>query len=122
MGLSAEKLARILAERYAYRIDSTTLTKIETGDSRPNVDLLFILCDLYRVDLNSLCDADLYDRRASLRFLWNDLELTEELHRLASLSGERAAAHSLLSMVRTLNDSLEDAAAHRLRPATGGNN
>ena len=66
-GYSAQKLAELLFIHYGYRIDSTTLTKIETADSRPNTDLLFLLCELYEVDMNTLLDFEPADTAASPR-------------------------------------------------------
>ena len=53
---TAKQLSNLLCLQYEYKIGSTTLARIETGDSRPDIDLLFRLCYLYEVDMNTLLD------------------------------------------------------------------
>ena len=53
---TTEELSELLYFHYRYRISSTTLARIETSDSRPGIDLLLYLCQLYEVDMNTLID------------------------------------------------------------------
>ncbi len=107
-GYSAQKLAELLFIHFGYRIDSTTLTKIETADSRPNTDLLFLLCELYEVDLNTLVDFEPVDTAVSPRRMLTDPDLTGELQRLIELGGRQTATRILKDITRALNELLND--------------
>ena len=107
-GYSAQKLSELLFIHFSYRIDSTTLTKIETGDSRPNIDLLFCLCQLYEVDMNTLLDFEVIDTAQSPRRLLTDPDLTGELQQLIELGGRQSATLTLMNITRALNELLED--------------
>lgn len=107
-GYSAQKLAELLQIHFGYQIDSTTLTKIETADSRPNMDLLFLLCDLYEVDMNTLLDFEPIDTAVSPRRMLTDPDLTGELQRLIELGGRQNATRTLMDITRALNALLND--------------
>lgn len=120
-GYSAHKLAELLQLRFGYRIDSTTLTKIETGDSRPNIDLLFLLCELYEVDMNTLIDFEPIATATSPHRMLSDPDLTGELQHFIELGGRQAATRTLLDMTRALNTLLTEKPARRTRQAMSRN-
>lgn len=53
-GYSFRKLAEILEERYEVKVGKSTIFRIEMNNFKISADLLFILADLYNINLNEL--------------------------------------------------------------------
>ena len=94
-GHSANKVSSLIKERFDYSFDSTTITKIETADSRPNIDFLLIICKIYDLEIGELFGGPVR------RFGWllDDTGFFRRLERLENLYGD-----DMRQLIRVLLD------------------
>ena len=101
-GHSADKVSQLIRERFDYSFDSTTITKIETAESRPNIDFLLIVRDIYEIEIGELFGGQMR------RFGWllDDTSFFRRLERL-----ERLYGNEMRDLIRVLFDFMSEFAS-----------